>query len=104
MFYALQGWVLLGLQLLVLVLCIVALVDAARRPAGAFTAAGKLTKNAWLAILAVAAALAFVSLGSTGLLLLAILAAVASLVYLFDVKPAVTPYSGRGGRPGTGGW
>lgn len=104
MFSYLQGWVLLALQILVLVLCVVAVVDAGRRPPGAFTAAGKMTKNAWVVILVVATLLAF--LGINGWLMFAIIAAVASIVYLVDVKPAVTPYSGRGGRGSSGpaGW
>lgn len=101
LFYQVQTFILLGLQLLVLALCVVALVDAARRPPQAFTSAGKRTKNFWLAILAVATLLAIVGIG--GVLFLAILAAVASIVYLVDVKPAVTPYSGGGGQQNRGG-
>lgn len=109
MIQAVQGFIFLALHLLVLVLCLVALVDALRRPARAFTAAGKRTRNFWLAVLGVASALSFVATpfggGGGGFLLFAILAAVAASVYLVDVKPAVAPYSGRGGPGGSaGGW
>lgn len=100
-----QALVFFALSALVLGMCVYALVDAARRPAAAFTAAGKRTKNFWLVVLGVAAAIAFASLGGIGFL--AIIAAVAAGVYLADVKPAITPYSGRGGSGGSGprgGW
>jgi EamA domain-containing membrane protein RarD len=105
-FQLLQGFVLLALQVLVLALCVVGLVDAARRPAAAFVSAGKRTKNFWLAVLGVATAIAFVGIGGARFLIFIVLAAVASIVYLVDVKPAVTPYSGgRGGSTGPSrGW
>ena len=98
------------LHLVVLVICVVALVDAARRPAAAFVSAGKRTKNFWVAVTAAAAAVSFVAMpptGIAGLRFLVLIAAVAGIVYLVDVRPAVTPYSGRrgprGGSP-RGGW
>ena len=86
---------LLNLGILVLVLW--ALVDAARRPPAAFVAAGKLTKQIWLAILG--ASLLFCLLGLGGYLgLFGAIIAVAAIVYLVDVRPAV-----REMRPG-GPW
>lgn len=70
-----------------------ALIDCLTRPGAAFPVAGKLTKVAWIAILAVALLLGrglFGVLGIAGL--------VAAIVYLVDVRPAV-----RGIRPG-GPW
>ncbi len=62
-----------------------ALVDACTRPADAYVATGKLTKVAWVAILAVA-----VLLGGTDVLgLFGLLGIVAAIVYLVDVRPAV---------------
>lgn len=78
------------------VLALWALVDAAVRPAAAFPAAGKLTKPAWVAILAVCVLLCVAGVGIFGLL--GIIVAVAVLVYLLDVRPAV-----RELRPG-GPW
>ena len=67
------------------------------RPAAAFLAAGKQTKQIWLAILGVALLLCLIGLG--GILgFFGFLVAVAAIVYLVDVRPAV-----RGMRPG-GPW
>lgn len=102
-----QAIVFLLLYLLVFVLCVVALIDLLRRPAPAFVNAGKRTKGFWGAILGVATAVAFVALPpfDAPLGFLVLIAAVAASVYLVDVRPAVAPYSGRGGRgPRGGGW
>ena len=63
-----------------------ALVDALIHPAGAYLAAGKLTKQAWLAILAVALVVVLLSgwFGSLGLA-----AIIATIVYFVDVRPAL---------------
>ncbi|WP_268535531.1 DUF2516 family protein [Cellulomonas sp. CW35] len=102
-------WILYLLFLLaIFVLCVWALVDLLRRPASAFPAAGKRTKNFWLVIVGVATFLAFLAMPPLQLMpFLGLLSAVAAIVYLVDVKPAVAPYSRR--RPGgptrsTGGW
>lgn len=83
-----------------------ALIDALRRPAAAFTAAGKRTKTFWTVIVAIATAIAFVSLpiyGNAGLPgLLGIASVVAAAVYLADVRPAVRQFSGRGRRDDRG--
>lgn len=73
-----------------------ALVDAATRSAGAYPAAGKLTKPAWVAILSVGLLLAVLSVGGP-LSIFGIFGTVAAIVYLVDVRPAVTEV-GRGGR------
>lgn len=67
--------------------CVFGLVDAALRPAPNFPAYGKLTKPAWCGILAVAALAAFYG---GPLSLLGPVAAVAGIVYLVDVRPAVS--------------
>jgi hypothetical protein len=94
-------------------LCLWALIDLLRRPAAAFPRAGKLTKGLWGAIVGVATAVSFSVIPIPGVphlpSFLALLAAVGGIVYLVDVKPAVTPYSGgRGGPRGpsgpSGGW
>ena len=100
-------------SLVILVLTVWALVDALRRPARAFAAAGKQTKQIWSIILGIATAVAFftvpppLGLGAFPTFL-GLLSAVAAIVYLVDVGPAVAPHSGRGGRggsgPTSGGW
>lgn len=112
----LQALVYFLLYAVVFALSGYALIDAARRPASAFTSAGKRTKQFWVWLLVAATAVAFVALpwplGGGYLSFLALGSAVAAGVYLADVRPAVRPYSGgsggsRGGRPGGGpygGW
>ncbi len=90
-------------------LCVVALFDLLRRPARAFVSAGKRTRRFWLVVLGLATAVAFVAIpppiGIGALSFLALGSAIASIVYLVDVRPAVTPYSGgRGPGPGQSGW
>ncbi|KGM09755.1 DUF2516 family protein [Cellulomonas bogoriensis] len=100
-----QYLVFTALNIGVFVLCLVALIDLLRRPAAAFVTAGKRTKVFWGVIVGIATAVVFVQLPPTGrgnLGLLGIVSAVAAIVYLVDVKPAVAPYSGRGGGPGRG--
>ena len=86
------------LNLGLLVLAAWALIDAVTRPAAAFVAAGKQTKQIWLAILGVSLLLCLV--GIAGVLgLFGAVVAVAVIVYLVDVRPAV-----RDMRPGAGPW
>ena len=110
----LQTVVFLVLYVAVFAACVVALIDAVRRPAAAFVAAGKRTRTFWLAVLGGATAVAFVAIpypvGIGQLSFLALGSAVAAILYLTDVRPAVARYSGgrgggRGGRgDGRGGW
>ncbi len=78
---------LFGLNLVLLGFAVWALVDAVIRPAAAFPAAGKLSKPAWLAILALCVLLCV--RGANLLGLIGGLIAVAVIVYLVDVRPAV---------------
>lgn len=76
----------IGLGLLVLK--IYAFVDCLRRPEAAFVAMGKLTRPAWLAITGIAALVQLVF--TDPLNILSIVGTVAAIVYLVDVKPAVS--------------
>jgi hypothetical protein len=78
------------LWLAVLGVQVYALVDAAIRPAAAYVAAGKLTKPAWVAILAVSLVIGQ-ALGLISPIGLA--AVVATIVYFVDVRPAVRALS-----------
>ena len=64
-----------------------ALADAATRPAQAFVSEGKLTKPAWLLILALALLTCLAFLGPTGIF--GLLGLLAASVYMADVRPAV---------------
>lgn len=71
-----------------LILKVYAFVDCLRRPDAPFVAYGKLTKPAWLAITGISALLELLS--GSPLRVWSLLGTVASIVYLVDVKPAVT--------------
>ena len=77
--------------LAILAVQVYALVDAAVRPPAAYAAAGKLTKQAWVSILAVALVVGqlltlFSALGRA--------AVVATIVYFVDVRPALRRVGG----------
>ncbi len=78
--------------LIALVIQVYALVDASTCPASAYLAAGKLTKNAWVTILAVALVVVLMAgwFGPFGLA-----AIVATIVYFVDVRPALRRARGR---------
>jgi len=80
-----------------------AFVDAVRRPAAAFPAAGKQTKPIWLVILGVAAVIGLWSstLGGPNLVsLFPIIAFVAAAIYLTDVRPKVKEFKGGSSSSG----
>jgi len=78
--------VLTIVRLAVLGVQVYALVDAAIRPAAAYAAAGKLAKQAWVAILAVSLLLGqLVSLINP----IGLAVVVATIVYFVDVRPAL---------------
>jgi Protein of unknown function (DUF2516) len=70
-----------------------AFVDALLRPAEAYVAAGKLTKQAWLLILGLTVATALVWPSVIGLL--SIVGIVAAFVYILDVRPALASITRR---------
>ncbi len=80
-----------------------AFVDAVRRPAPAFVAAGKQTKPLWLVILGVASVIGLWSstLGGPNLVsLFPIVAFVAAAIYLTDVRPKVREFKGGSSSSG----
>lgn len=115
--YILDALVLGAIGLMVAPVAGYAFVHALRQRTDAFTAAGKLTKNAWLGITGAAALFllvipivgvlsnpsflgivgAFQGLRS-GLGLFWLAGVIAMLVYLVDVKPAVVGVQGGGQR------
>jgi hypothetical protein len=77
--------------LAILAVQVYALVDAAVRPPAAYAAAGKLTKQAWVSILAVALVVGqLLTLFSA----LGLAAVVATIVYFVDVRPALRRVGG----------
>ena len=92
-----QFTVFVLLYLLVFVLCLVALLDAASRQPEAFVRAGKRTKGFWVAVLGGATAVSFVALPplSAPLGFLVVISAVIAGVYFADVRPALGPMQRR---------
>ena len=95
----LQFLVVLALTVGAFAVEVFALVEAIRTPAQAFANAGKLTRQAWLAILGVATAIGFLALPFQAYIrpfdFIAVVAAVAAIVFVVDVRPAVAPYRRR---------
>jgi Protein of unknown function (DUF2516) len=91
--------IFLGLGLAAFIVEAFALIDAIRRPAQAFVATGKQTKQLWLIILGVAAVVGLASaVYKVGpLSILTVAAFVAAAVYLTDVRPKVKDFRGGGG-------
>jgi hypothetical protein len=84
---AVAGLILSLVWLGTLALKVWALVDCATRPTAAFELHNKLTKVAWLVILGLAA---LTALGFGALGLIGIAGTIAAIVYLVDVRPAVS--------------
>ena len=95
-------WFFEALMLAAVVVEVWAFVDAVRRPAGSFPAAGKQTKQLWLIILGVAAVvgLASVAYGVSLISILPIVAFVAAAIYMVDVRPKVREFKGGGTSSG----
>jgi predicted membrane metal-binding protein len=86
-----------------------AFIDALRRPAPAFVAAGKQTKPLWLIILGVATVIGLASALPTSssfaiVSLLPIAAFVAAAIYLTDVRPKVKDFGGGTSSGPYGPW
>ncbi|MCW2807680.1 MAG: hypothetical protein JWQ93_1635 [Marmoricola sp.] len=91
--FALESMILLVASLALLAVKIWAFVDALSRPAEAYVAAGKLTKQAWLLILGLTVASSLV--WSSPLSIFSIVGTVAAFVYLLDAKPALASVTRR---------
>ena len=95
-------WFFEALSLAALVVEVWAFIDAVRRPAPAFVAAGKQTKPIWLIILGVAVVIGigYSALGGVSLIQILPLAAfVAAAIYLTDVRPKVSEFKGGNSGP-----
>ena len=90
-----SGYVLLTVVLLSLGLKAFAFVNALLWPAETYTAAGKLTKPAWLAILGLGLAAQVLLINSSPLNPIHLIATIAAIVFLVDVRPAVSELTRR---------
>jgi hypothetical protein len=100
------NWFFAALSIAAFVFEAWAFVDALRRPAAAFPAAGKRTKSLWLIILGVAMVVglgyAFYVAGASVTSILPVAAFVAAAVYMTDVRPAVKDYRTGASRTHSG--
>ncbi|WP_344244012.1 DUF2516 family protein [Actinocorallia libanotica] len=91
-----------GLAIIAFLMEVFALVDAVRRPAQAFPAAGKQSKKMWTIILAIATV--FGLAGAGGILsildIIPVVSFIAAVIYLADVRPALKAIGGGGGNMG----
>lgn len=92
--FAVEGTVLLVALLASLVVKIFAFVNALMYSRESYTAANKLTKPAWCAILGVGVAWALIFMGSP-LDLVNLVFLIAAFVYLADVRPALSSLTRR---------
>ena len=93
------SWFFTALWAAAFVVEVWAFVDAIRRPALAFPAAGKLTKPLWLISLGVASVIGLASAAyrASPLSIFPIVAFVAAAIYLADVRPKVREFKSSGG-------
>ncbi|MEO6511844.1 MAG: DUF2516 family protein [Nocardioides sp.] len=92
--FAAEGMAMLVIDIVLLAVKIYAFVNALRYTDDAYRAAGKLNKMAWCVILGLGVAAQVVLAGSP-LNLINLAMTVAALVYLADVKPALSSLTRR---------
>jgi hypothetical protein len=92
--FAVEGITMLVIEIVLLAVKIFAFVNALRFSDEAYRAAGKLNKAAWTIILGLGV-VAQVVLAGSPLNLINLAFTVAALVYLADVKPALTSLTRR---------
>ena len=92
--FAVEGMTMLVIDIVLLAVKIYAFVNALRFTDDAYRAAGKLNKMAWCVILGLGVAAQVVLAGSP-LNLINLAMTVAALVYLADVKPALSSLTRR---------
>lgn len=92
--FAVEGITMLVIEIVLLAVKIFAFVNALRFSDEAYRAAGKMNKAAWTIILGLGVVAQIVLAGSP-LNLINLALTVAALVYLADVKPALSPLTRR---------
>ncbi len=95
-FYDFQGYVYLAVMLAMLAVKAYAFISSLLFPAEAYTATGKLTKPAWSIILGLGLLAQVLLINASPINLIHLVFTIAALVYLADVRPALTEVtSGR---------
>lgn len=93
--FVIEGYVILAVILIALTVKAFAFVNALLWPAEAYTAADKLSKPAWCAILGLGLAAQVLLINSSPLNPIHLIASIAAIVFLVDVRPAVAELTRR---------
>lgn len=94
------GWVTTAILVVFLVIEVIAFVNCLTQRADAFPVVGKLSKNAWVAILGGATLLTLLCTISGNIISIFALASItATAIYMLDVRPAL-----RDATSGSGSW
>ena len=94
-FDTIQGFLVIGLWVVLLGIKAFAFIDCIRRPKEAFPAIGRKSKVLWLALTGAAAVTGLLYSYVSPLGLIGLAGAVIALVYLFDVRPRIVEITGR---------
>lgn len=95
MFDTIQGFLILGLWVVMLGVKGFAFIDCLRRPQQAFPAIGRQSKVLWLALTGISAVTGLLINFVSPVGLIGLAGAVVSLIYLFDVRPKIVEITGR---------
>jgi hypothetical protein len=93
--FLITGYIELAVILIALAIKAFAFINALLWPAESYTAANKLTKPAWLAILGVGLAAQVLLIQASPINPIHLIATVAAIVFLVDVRPAVSELTRR---------
>lgn len=93
--FEIEGLIMLAVIVVALAVKTFAFVNALMWPAEAYSAANKLTKPAWLAILGIGLAAQLLLMGTSPLHPIQLIFSIAAIVFLVDVRPAVSELSRR---------
>jgi hypothetical protein len=93
--YLIEGWILLAVIMIALAVKAFAFVNALMWPAEAYSAANKLSKPGWLAILGLGLAAQVLLINASPLNPIHLIASIAAIVFLVDVRPAVSGLTRR---------
>lgn len=93
--FVLEGWITLGVSVVLLAVKAFAFVNAITFPGEAYTAGDKLTKPTWLVILGLGVVVQVLLLYSSPINLLHLIFTIAAFVYLADVRPKLAELTRR---------
>lgn len=95
--WQIQAGISLVLGIVLFAMEVFAAIEAVRARGDAYRAAGKLTKNLWVAITVICAVLGFLTIANP-LSIFGILGVVGAAIFLADVRPALHRIVGKGSK------